>query len=160
MTAFGLRGSSLALTLILLLLGAASLNARGLTAPPPPFTGGNAGAWLAGGSLFDPSNPLGPDFFIPTGFGGGGSIGGFEWGGTGGTGGTNNNRGGLGCPGTCLKESWTGPCKYLCECYWPTPDPRDKWPKSGTTVTGRCERTGDGELGCVDEGTSCTVVIP
>jgi hypothetical protein len=55
------------------LSGFAAALGRGQTPPPPVFTGGNAGGWLPGGSLFDPDRPFGND--LP-GFGeNGGEIG-------------------------------------------------------------------------------------
>lgn len=136
------------------LFGATSLAARGLRPPPPPFSGGNAGAWLPAGSLFDPEHPLGPDFFIPPDFGGG--LGGFEWndGGTSGTGSTGH---GPGCKGDCQIESWTGPCKKKCQClYEHEIDP----PTPGSLIYGSCFDLGTGNGndigGCVDPNTQCS----
>lgn len=142
----------------LALLSAGPLNARGLR--PPPFSGGNAGAWLNAGSLFDPQHPLGPDFFIPTDFGGG--IGGFEWN-DGGTSGTGGNGHGPGCKGDCLTESWTGPCKKRCQCLYGHERPTDMLPTTGSTVYGTCIDLGAGNGndigGCVDPNTAGSFVV-
>lgn len=151
---------------LLLLPAAGRVIARGHMAPPPPFMGGNVGAWLGSGPLTGLDNPIGPGFGDPLPDPGTGGDG-FFWDpdphfGEGGTGGNT----GPGCQGTCLRPTYTGPCKYLCECYYENPDDtspnKDITPKSGDLVNGRCIDVGGGNNlgGCVDENASCSFRIP
>lgn len=81
-----------------MMLSSGIVVARGQTALPPAFTGGNAGSWLGGGALFGfDSLMVGPGF----GGGGSGGYGGRSWDPIP-TGGTGGNPGGGGSP------DWSG----------------------------------------------------
>ena len=98
-------------------------SARGMLAPPPPFSGGNVGAWLGSGPMFDGQHPWGVDFPDDWDKGGGS-----DYSGSGGSGWELAPPGGFGyfppqdstanfgCDEKCQAPTLTGPCRDLCEC--------------------------------------------
>ncbi len=167
-------------SVLALLLGLSSELAfsRGQIPPPPPFTGGNIGAWLGSGPIFGfedgggANGGWGGSYFEPGGWGGWGS----GAGGSGGYGGmqggrregnghrweiTGNNGGGMGgLHGTCWADRLPGR-RSECACsirYNPVYPP-----PSGTVLFGICtisEITADWYTSCSNAGDICSGYMP
>lgn len=147
-------------------------HARTRRAPPPPFTGGNIGAWLGRGPIFGfedgggANGGWGGGYFELepwSGWGGGsgGSGGGYGGAGGGGFGGKGNewdhgHRGGL--QGNCWAEYLPGRrSECACSITYNVGNP----PPSGTPLTGYCElATEDWYSSCGDVDDVCTGYMP
>ena len=116
--------------ILLFLLTHTLSSARGMLPPPPPFTGGNVGAWLGSGPMFDGQHPWGIDFPDDWDKGGGSDYGGggSGYGGDGpndgysyekplgGDGAKQDTTKNYGCAERCQRPSLIGPCRDICNC--------------------------------------------
>lgn len=149
--------------------GYPAVHARGAVPPPPPFSGGNAGAWLGHGPVFGFDDGGGPGggwggAWYDGGWGGWGSGSG-GGGYTGGGGGRHNGMGDAfdpdttkdlgGLHGTCFVSTPVGGY-YECSCSVPY-DPLLP-PCDGCPVHGVCRATGSDLANsvCQDQFDICT----